>query len=193
MKRTKIEWCDHTFNAFTGCTRISPACDNCYAADIAKRFPHAFGSWEPGAPRKRTSAAYWRQPLAWDREARKYGNSHSCAAGVRRRVFCNSMSDVFDNQVPESWRRDLFKLIDATPNLDWLLLTKRPQNIAKMMPRQGCASDAYPLPNVWLGVTAETQQEHDRRVPILRSITCRVKFIEGDPQGADFIVSAPVD
>ena len=121
---TGISWTDHTFNPWTGCTKVSPACDNCYAEALAKRSPKAFGSWLPGGARKRTSEAYWRQPLAWNRRAEKEGR--------RARVFCASMADVFDNQVPDDWRADLFDLIQHTPALDWLLLTKRPQNVLPM-------------------------------------------------------------
>jgi protein gp37 len=173
---TGIEWCDHTFNPWSGCTRVSPGCDNCYAATMALRAPGTFGSWEPGAPRKRTSERNWKQPLAWNRAA--------AAAGVRRRVFCASLADVFDNQVPEDWRADLFHLIARTDNLDWLLLTKRPQNIAKMLPQ--AASDHWAAwgegwPNVWLGTTAENQAEADRRIPHLLAVPAKVRFLSCEP------------
>src|SRR5262245_18137233 len=120
---SKIEWCHHTFNAFVGCTKVSPACDHCYAEAWAKRAGHP-ELW--AGERRRTSAENWKQPLKWDKAAARTGERH--------RVFCASLADVFDNQVPDVWRTDLWKLIDLTPNLDWLLLTKRPQNIAKMLP-----------------------------------------------------------
>jgi protein gp37 len=128
-ENSKIEWTHHTFNPWTGCTRVSPACDHCYAANIAKRNPAAFGSWEPGSPRKRTSPRNWHQPIIWNRKAAE--------AGERHRVFCASMADVFDNQVSEDWRVHLWALIEDTPQLDWLLLTKRPQNIQRMLPQPG--------------------------------------------------------
>ena len=121
-----IEWTHHTFNPWIGCTKISPACDNCYAAEWDKRYEGG-AHWGPKAPRRRTAEKNWNMPLKWDKAAAK--------AGVRLRVFCASLADVFDNQVPQEWRDDLWALIHATPNLDWLLLTKRPQNIEKMLPR----------------------------------------------------------
>ena len=121
-ENSKIEWTDHTFNPWVGCTKVSPACDNCYAEAWAKRS----GQVEWGNhPRRVTSDSYWRQPIKWNRIAAR--------DGVRRKVFCASLADVFDNQVDPQWRIDLFALINATPWLDWLLLTKRPQNIAKMV------------------------------------------------------------
>src|SRR5690606_14613384 len=118
---------DHTFNPWIGCTKVSPACDGCYAeAMMDKRY----GRVKWGAPgqgagtRERTSKGNWSKPKAWDRKAK--------AAGTRPFVFCSSLADVFDNQVPAEWRRDLFELIRATPNLVWLLLTKRPQLIVKL-------------------------------------------------------------
>jgi protein gp37 len=180
---TAIEWATHTFNPWTGCTRVSPGCDHCYAAEQAKRNPAVFGSWEPGGARKRTSADYWKQPLRWNREAER--------TGVRPRVFCASMADVFDNQVPEEWRWSLWRLIASTPHLDWLLLTKRPQNIALMLPEPTLASmeDAeegpwhapWPWPNVWLGTTVENQAEADRRIPHLLAVPAARRFLSCEP------------
>lgn len=152
-QNTKIEWCDHTFNPWIGCTKVSPACDHCYAEAM---MDHRLGrvQWGPHGKRERTSAANWKKPLAWNRAAQK--------AGTRPFVFCASLADVFDNQVPKEWRRDLFALIRKTPNLIWLLLTKRPQNIGKML------SDFGGLPrNVALGTSAGTQVEADRNIPAL--------------------------
>lgn len=167
---TGIEWCDHTFNPWTGCQRVSPGCDHCYAAALAKRAPDTFGSWEPGAARKRTSDAYWRQPKRW--------NAAAAAAGVRRRVFCASMADVFDNRAPVQWRDDLWWLIQQTPALDWLLLTKRPQSIPHMLPPDWGATG---WPNVWLGTTAENQAEANRRIPHLLGVPARVRFLSCEP------------
>jgi protein gp37 len=107
---TKIEWADATLNPWTGCTRVSPGCDHCYAATMAKRNPRAFGSWEPGAPRKRTSAAYWHQPLVWNRKAEREGR--------HIRVFCASMADVFDNQAPEAWRGPMTGAVEGQGGAD---------------------------------------------------------------------------
>lgn len=164
---SKIEWTDATFNPWVGCTKVSPACDLCYAEGWAKR---------SGAPelwkgvRRRTTDAYWKQPLKWNAESpRKYGR--------RTRVFCASLADVFDNQVPSEWRDALWNLIDKTPSLDWLLLTKRPQNIAKRLP----TSNGWPWPNVWLGVTVENQEEADRRIPILMNLPASRRFLSCEP------------
>src|ERR1700722_20569696 len=118
---SKIEWTDHTFNPWIGCTKVSPACDNRYAEIWAKRS----GLVEWGGPRRRTSAATWREPI----------KLHAAVPeGQRERVFCASLADVFDNEVPQTWRDDLFTLIAATPRFDWLLLTKRIGNVKSMVP-----------------------------------------------------------
>src|SRR3979490_3351945 len=117
MKNSLIEWTHHTWNPWSGCTKVSPGCAHCYAETLSKRWGKDI--WGPGKERQRTSAAYWRQPLRWDRE--------SASIGERKRVFCASMADVFDSEVPRQWRSDLFDLIRKTQHLDWLLLTKRPE------------------------------------------------------------------
>jgi protein gp37 len=163
---TAIAWADSTFNPWVGCTKISAACDHCYAESWAKRAGNP-ELWQ--GERRRTSASNWAQPIKWDRQAK--------AEGVRRKVFCASLADVFDNQVPERWRYDLWALIAATPNLDWLLLTKRPQNIAKMLP-EGWAGG---WSNVWLGVTVENQDAADLRIPYLMAIPAAVRFLSCEP------------
>lgn len=165
---TGIEWCDHTFNSWTGCTKVSSACDNCYAESWAKR--SGIVQWGDH-PRRRTSESYWRQPIKWNRIAER--------DGIRRKVFCCSLADVFDNQVSSAWREDLWRLIYGTPQLDWLLLTKRPQNIGKMLPNH--AGRPWPFPNVWLGTTVENQEEADRRIPHLLAVPSVVKFLSCEP------------
>lgn len=162
---TKIEWADHTFNPWVGCTKVSAACDHCYAEGWAKRTGHP-ELWD--GDRRRTTAGNWRQPLKWAKAAR--------AAGTRPRVFCASLADVFDNQVPAEWRADLWDLIYQTPELDWLLLTKRPQNIEKMLPRYWDES-----PNVWFGTTVENQEEADRRIPSLLAVRAAKRFLSCEP------------
>jgi len=168
-ENSKIEWTDHTFNPWMGCTKISGACDNCYAEVQTARFKQV--EWGPHADRRRTSADYWKQPLKWNRKA--------AAAGVRPRVFCASLADVFDNHksIEPEWRADLWVLIKATPNLDWLLLTKRPQNIHRFIPNDW--GDGYP--NVWLGTTVENQVEARTRIPHLVSTPAKVRFLSCEP------------
>jgi protein gp37 len=165
-ENSKIEWTDHTFNPWVGCTKVSPACDHCYAESWAKRAGNP-ELWQ--GERRQTTAANWRKPVKWNDEA--------AAADVRRRVFCASLADVFDNQVPDSWRTDLWNLISVTPHLDWQLLTKRPQNIRKMLPADW--GDGYP--NVWLGTTVENQEEADRRIHHLLNVPARIRFLSCEP------------
>lgn len=154
-ENTKIEWARHTFNAWVGCTKLAhpkgSACDFCYAAVWAKRTGHP-ELWE--GERRRTTPENWKKPLKWDAAAK--------AADERHTVFSNSLADVFDNQVDPVWRTDLFALIRSTPNLIWLLLTKRPENIIKMSKAAG----GLPL-NVALGTTIEDQERANHRGPLL--------------------------
>lgn len=177
---TGIEWADHTFNPWIGCTKVSPACDHCYAEDWAKRFKGP--AW--GKERRRTSAANWKQPLKWNREAPAFRAIH----GRAPMVFCASLADVFDNQVPDEWRLELWELIAQTPDLVWLLLTKRPQNIRKMLPVMDSSLPGYrpwhqrwPWPNVWFGTTVENQAEADRRIPHLLSVPAAKRFLSSEP------------
>lgn len=168
-ENSKIEWTDHTFNPWTGCTKVSPACDHCYAEGWAKRSGHV--EWGPHGNRRRTSESNWKQPLKWNREAE--------AAGVRRKVFCASLADVFDNHksILPTWRTDLWNLIRMTPWLDWQLLTKRPQNIARYLPEDW----GNGWPNVWLGTTVENQEEADRRIPHLLAVPAALRFLSCEP------------
>lgn len=167
---TKIEWADSTFNPWIGCTKIAPACDHCYAADLSARY--GWAEWG-NHPRKRTSASTWQQPLKWQRNADYFRSKH----GRRRRVFCASLADVFDNQVPDEWRADLWQLILDTPDIDWLLLTKRPQNIRKMLPTFWGDVRGH----VWLGTTVEDQEHADRNIPHLLEYDAAVRFISAEP------------
>jgi protein gp37 len=165
-ENTRIEWAHHTFNPWVGCTRVSPGCDHCYAESWAKRTGQS-GLWT--GERRRTSPANWAKVIKWDRAAE--------AAGERHRVFCASLADVFDNQAEKTWRDLLWNLIHQTKHLDWLLLTKRPQNIAKMLPPDWGAG----WPNVWLGTTVENQDEADRRIPHLLAVPAVVRFLSCEP------------
>ena len=115
----------------------------------------------------------WKNPLRWDRQAHE--------SGRRIRVFCASLADIWDNKVPPEWRVELFELIGETPHLDWLLLTKRPGNIEKMLERATSHLKPWPWPNVWLGATAEDQDHYDRRWKVLRRIPAAVHFISYEP------------
>lgn len=166
-ENSKIEWTDHTFNPWIGCTKVSPACDNCYAEAWNKRFK--CDNWGPHADRRRTKT--WGNPVKWNKQA--------MANNTRYRVFCASLADVFDNHksiLPE-WRAELWKLIKETPYLDWLLLTKRPQNIEKYLPDDWHGG----YENVWLGTTVESQEEADRRIPHLLNIMCEKRFLSCEP------------
>lgn len=163
---TKIEWTDHTFNPWIGCQKVSPGCDHCYAETLMDHRYHKV-TWGPHGDRVRTSPANWKKPLQWAKAAN----------GLRPRVFCASLADWLDNKAPQSWREDLAALIDATPQLDWLLLTKRIENFDKLAPWH---RDDVP-PNVWLGVTCEDQPHYDRRWPILAAIRASVRFISYEP------------
>lgn len=164
-----IEWTHHTFNPWTGCTKVSPACDHCYAEGWAKRSRHV--AWGPHGARRRTKT--WGNPVKWNRQAE--------AEGTRYRVFCASLADVFDNHrsIEPAWRQDLWRLIEETPHLDWLLLTKRPQNIVRFSPERWF-TDGIPR-NVWLGTTVENQEEADRRIPHLVQCPARVRFLSCEP------------
>lgn len=233
---TGIEWTHHTFNPWRGCTKVSAGCANCYAETMSGRNPGTLGVWGPNGTRVVAADSYWKQPVKWDREA--------AAAGERRRVFCASLADVFENwnghitnaqgqtlfrcaQCGSKWagdyqsnpvkpatrcvrfnegcaafgiellmtmndvRRRLFRLIDATPHLDWLLLTKRPENIGRMMPPSGvgdfhdrddvCTLSLAPRPNVWLGTSVENQQTADERIPHLLRVPAAVRFLSCEP------------
>lgn len=167
---TKIEWADATFNPWRGCTKVSPACDHCYAEELARRY--GWAKWG-NHPRERQAESSWAQPLTWNRQADAFEAEH----GRPRMVFCASLADVFDNQVPEEWRRDLFDLIRKCDRLIWLLLTKRPQNMAKMLP----ADWGQGWPHVWLGATVENQAEADRRIPALLSVPAARRFLSCEP------------
>lgn len=170
MKNSGINWTHHTFNAWIGCTRVSPGCKNCYAETLDRRNLHERVShWGPGAPRKVMSDTYWRQPVKWNAEA--------TAAGERRRVFSSSLADVFDEEGPIEQRERLWQLIRETPSLDWLLLTKRPQCIRRHLPTDW--GEGYS--NVWLGVSVEDRKHGLPRVDALRDIPAAIRFLSIEP------------
>lgn len=169
MKDSRISWTDHTFNPWWGCEKISPACDHCYAEGFAKRVGHQV--WGKDAPRRIFGSGHWVEPRRWDHVAARRGRPAL--------VFCASMADVFEDR-PELLqpRRRLWDLVEQTPNLRWMLLTKRPENAEAMLPEAWLRE---PRENVWLGVTAENQRRADERIPVLLSLPSVVHWVSAEP------------
>lgn len=167
MKYSEISWTHHTFNPWWGCTKVSPACDNCYAEDFADRFGGA--TWGINGERRFFGPEHWNGPVKWNSEAEQ--------KKIRFRVFCASMADVYEDR-PDlvAERQKLWELVGRTPALDWLLLTKRPQNAQRLSPWGG----VWPG-NVWLGTSIENQKYAERRIPILGAIPARVRFLSCEP------------
>lgn len=169
-ENSKISWCDHTFNPWLGCTKVSQGCKHCYAESL---MDHRYGrvQWGPEGTRVRTSEANWHKPLQWNRKAEKEGR--------RYKVFCASLADVFEDR-PElvEWRVELFRMIVHTPALDWLLLTKRPQHVMALMNEMGWPSL---MDNVWLGTSVENQEQADKRIPELLKAPARIRFLSCEP------------
>lgn len=170
-QNTEIAWTDHSFNPWWGCERVSPGCDNCYAETFSKRTGHDV--WGHNAPHRFFGDKHWDEPLKWERQASE--------AGVPAKVFCASMADVFQlaDDVVDA-RARLWDLIDATPNLIWQLLTKRPENVMRFVPQPWIEGD-WPE-NVWLGTTAEDQIRANLRVPRLLAVPgVDVRFLSCEP------------
>lgn len=169
---TGISWADLTFNPWIGCQKVSPACDHCYAETLATT--RLGVEWGPGATRRRTAPGNWSKPHRWNR--------YAAEAGVTLKVFCASLADVFDNAVDDQWRRDLAALIIQTPNLIWMLLTKRIGNARKFL--ESMFPDGVPE-NVALGVTIANQEEADRDLPralaIKQGLGIRRLFLSMEP------------
>lgn len=197
MKNTNIEWTDHTINFWWGCTKVSPACANCYAESVAKVFgKRIFGAvpqWGAGKPRAERLERARIEALALNRQAAK--------KGIRYRVFVNSMSDWLDGEVPIEWLSYLLETLSMCPNLDFQLLTKRPKNWHDRI--KGCFMrlefqhgrgdtplglwlhqwfhDKTPPPNIWIGTTVESQAWADKRIPPLLGIPAKVRFLSCEP------------
>lgn len=200
-ENSHIEWTDHTFNPWIGCTKVSPGCAHCYAEQatfVRAQRKRGRELWGEGRERWRTSEESWHKPRVW--------NDRAAALGVRQRVFCASLADWLDDAVPIEWLADLLALIFATPHLDWLLLTKRPQNWKFRMhwangrlasagnlaafescPKMQAAfriaewAEGAPPANVWLGTTVEDQARADERIPALLGIPAVVRFLSCEP------------
>lgn len=168
---TGIEWARHTYNPWIGCTALSPACDFCYAAAWAERFNE--GHLWKGSLRQ-TSLQTRNQPLKWDRQAAE--------AGMRHRVFCGSLMDFGDNQAEPEWRHDAWRVIERCRNLDWMLLTKRPQNYRKMLPGAAIGTSEWGegWSNVWVGTTVEDRKRKNR-IAHLRRVPARIRFLSIEP------------
>jgi protein gp37 len=167
---TGIAWTDHTFNPWWGCTKVSPGCKNCYADTLSSRY--GFDIWGPDKPRRFFSDQHWREPLKWEKRAAR--------EGVRERVFCASMADVFEDNVDLlEHRARLFDLIEATPHLDWQLLTKRPENVARLVPREW--NEGRWPGNVWIGASAEDQARLVQRMAHLARLPAPVRFLSCEP------------
>ncbi|MGH9344598.1 MAG: DUF5131 family protein [Terriglobia bacterium] len=168
MKDSKINWCNHTWNPVIGCTKVSPACDHCYAEALAKRWWKIL--WGPFMPRRRTSEATWRLVIRLDAEAEELG--------IRPRVFCASLADCFDHEWKAKDRDDMWRMIEVCRHLDFLMLTKRPQNFKRFLP---WGKNDRPWSNVWLGVSTENIKEAQRRISILREYPAVVRWTSAEP------------
>jgi protein gp37 len=213
MQNTNIEWTDHTLNFWWGCTKVSPACTHCYAEQVAKVFgKRLFGTvptWGAGQPRFQRLEAARKEALAlnkralktakqWDNEAAEFisrGSAPPTFKPRRPRIFVNSMSDWLDPEVPIEWLAYLLETIHLCPNLEFQLLTKRPENWRN---RVYAATDTmvsfeardinakwacYDTPprNVWSGTTVEDQTRADQRIPHLLEIPARIRFLSCEP------------
>lgn len=202
---SKIEWCDHTFNPWIGCQKVSPACLHCYAEKSTPvRVLRAKGveTWGVHAPRHRTSAATWKGMRDWNAAHDAFHALH----GRRQRVFCASLADVFDNAVPIAWFTEFLDLCRLTPHLDKLLLTKRIglverrlaealEYASEVMLNPLLANwivtwlDGEPPPDIWLGTTVVNQPEADRDISKLVKLPARVRFLSMEPllSGVDIL------
>lgn len=208
MKNSNIAWTDHTFNPWIGCTKVSAGCLHCYAEARDKRYDKGI-HWGKDAPRRRTTVANWGQPFRWAEETRRAAaitiNGSTPAHMARPRVFCASLADWMDDEIPLDWLADLMDVVRLTTELDWLLLTKRPENIKprllellnpaiydneKEWQRSGGRRDwimswlvtesAIPK-NVWLGTSVENQAAAAARIPHLLEIPSTVRFLSCEP------------
>lgn len=189
-ENSKIQWTHHTFNPWRGCTKVSDGCKNCYAEVLSHRNPKVLGVWGPRGTREVAAESAWREPVKWNRLA--------AAAGEQHRVFCASLADVAegeDTMPSESWpkveaaRNRLVELICETPSLDWLLLTKRPENMLPMLVRAGLYAVANPnlpcpQPNIWVGTSVENRAAV-HRIEQLRACPAVIRFLSIEPMMED--------
>lgn len=164
-ENSAISWTDHTFNPWWGCTKVSPGCDHCYAESFDRRVGGSH--WGSGAPRRLVKD--WTKPRKWNREAER--------TGVLPWVFCASMADVFDNEVPLEWRGRLWDLVRETPALRWIFVTKRIGNAVKMLPADW--PDAFG--HCGLVSTIVNQAEADRDIPKLLATPAAWRGLSMEP------------
>lgn len=167
MSESKIEWTDYTFNPWSGCEKVSAGCKHCYAQALPRHMRRG-AEWGPDAERVPASEDYWKAPLRWAKAAAK--------EGVRKRVFCASVADVFEVRLDlDPLRERLWGLIKTTLELDWLLLTKRPAKMATWAAEHGWPD------NAWAGASVENQDAADHRLPHLLDVPARVRFVSCEP------------
>ena len=172
-EKTAIGWCHNTFNPWWGCVRVSPGCENCYAEVWSKRRGHKVWGPKTNTHRLLFGAKHWEAPYRWNARAEK--------TGVRERTFCGSMCDVFEDHLEVFHARmALYGVIEETPWLDWLLLTKRIENVMDMRPGEWI-DHGFP-PNVWIGFSAENQKLMDERSRVAVQIPAAVRFVSIEPQ-----------
>jgi protein gp37 len=179
---TTIEWCDYTWNFIRGCRVVSAGCDNCYAQRLALRFSGEGGSYE-GLARMVNGKPRWTgklkvvekdlsAPLKWKKPGR---------------VFVNSMSDLFYEEVEPLLVARAFNLMAKCPHLDFQILTKRPQRMLQVLKAYQKTLDytdeqwIATWPNVWLGVSVENQQAADERIPLLLQAPAAIRFLSCEP------------
>ncbi len=191
---TGISWCDHTYNAWIGCTKVSEGCKLCYAERDNERFRWT-DRWGPQGTRRKTKTA--PDVIKWNKQAwlecgacgvrgplLTFPNCPACGKPAlrptRQRVFVNSLSDIFEDR-SELWpiRNEFWALSQMCSNLDFLLLTKRPENIIRMAPR-GWKAWRWP-DNIWLGVSVENQARAEERIPLLLHVPANVRWISVEP------------
>lgn len=199
MKDTKIEWADHSWNPWRGCTKVSPGCANCYAEKLSKRNPAVLGQWGKGAPR--VLAKNWGDPVRWNADFSEAlllsdrlspNRDRATDSAYRPKVF-PSLCDWLDEEVPIEWLARFMCLIHDTPNIEWLLLTKRPELFRDRMNKVACTVSmergqsavrwltGNPPENVWVGASVEAQFRADERIPALLKIPARLRFLSAEP------------
>jgi protein gp37 len=164
MENSKINWTDHTWNPWVGCRSVSAECDHCYADTmVTNRMGRDFGIVQ------RTKT--WKDPIKWNRKA----PALEVELGRRVRVFCASLTDFFI-QDADAWRDEAWEVIRQCPDMDWLILTKRPQLIPSRLPKDWGEG----WPHVWLGTTCGVRKSY-ARLDALREIPAAVRFISAEP------------